>query len=150
MLPMTPSSTSAVAETTLNTDAAGAQARSASSDGPRRGSAADCPTSASTRPSGIETTTAPPNGIWKARSRFSVALLQARIQRQLGAAAVGEIGDVALTGETDGVGADERRGGFGGCAARDVSAPAAGRKAVAARSPTTRPEVRDIMTPSYM
>ena len=49
-------------------------------------------------------------------------LLQARIQRQLGAAAVGEIGDVAMAGEADRVGADERRGRFGGVGARRFGA----------------------------
>ena len=81
-------STSAVAETTLNTDAAGAQGCSASSAGPSRGSAAERPTIASTRPSGMESTTAPAYGIANARRTSSVPL-HAWIERQLGAATVG-------------------------------------------------------------
>ena len=64
------------------------------------------------------------------------ALLQARIERQLGAAAVGEIGDVAPAGEADRVGAESGAATFGRVrGARAVSAAAAGRKAVASEEP---------------
>ena len=116
---MMPFSTSAVAEITLNTDAAGAQARSASSDGPRRGSAADCPTSRQHAAVGNRDDDGAAERDLEGAQQVLRRLLQARIQRQLGAAAVGEIGDVAMTGQTDRVGADERRGrGSGGAGAR--------------------------------
>ena len=82
------STTSAVAETTLNTDAAGAQGRSASSAAPRRGSAAERPTIASTRPSGDGDDDGRAVRDLEGSEHVVRALLQPRIERQLGAPAV--------------------------------------------------------------
>ena len=78
-------------------------------------------------------------------------LLQARIQRQLGAAAVGEIGDVAVTGETDRVGAERAARAGSAVRARRRFGAGGGQESASLRGARrARPDVRDIFTPSYM